>query len=341
MSRKDTLKAMLSRREHELPGGNSEPDHNEPQAEIAPEKRLQHIRSGAVGAMGRSLGNIASAADHAKALIAAGSSVVEIPADKIEGSFVADRLLDDGEDFQRLTDAIRLSGQKSPILVRPHPLKPESYQIAFGHRRVRVLASLGRPVKAVVQHLTDEELVVIQGQENSARSDLSYIERGLFALALEARGFDRRVIMSSLGMEKTQLSRLMSVAHSVPRGVIEAIGPAPKAGRPRWIALAERLAQTKKASTLETLLESREFKGADTDSRFGQVMAFLSAQRAKKKPEAINNGQGVKLALVERAGAKINLVFDDSAVPAFADYVAAKLEQLHQSYLADRQAEQG
>jgi ParB family chromosome partitioning protein len=133
----------------------------------------------------------------------------------------------------------------------------------------------------------------------------------------------------------------MSVAHSVPRGVIEAIGPAPKAGRPRWIALAERLAQTKKASTLETLLESREFKGADTDSRFGQVMAFLSAQRAKKKPEAINNGQGVKLALVERAGAKINLVFDDSAVPAFADYVAAKLEQLHQSYLADRQAEQG
>ena len=152
---------------------------SEPQAEIAPEKRLQHIRSGAVGAMGRSLGNIASAADHAKALIAAGSSVVEIPADKIEGSFVADRLLDDGEDFQRLTDAIRESGQKSPILVRPHPLRPESYQIAFGHRRVRVLASLGRPVKAVVQNLTDEELVVIQGQENSARSDLSYIERGL------------------------------------------------------------------------------------------------------------------------------------------------------------------
>ncbi|OBZ92043.1 chromosomal partitioning protein ParB [Pararhizobium polonicum] len=337
MSRKDTLKAMLSRREQELPGGNPEVHLQAHEADAIPEKKLHHIRSGAVGAMGRSLGNIANAADQARALIAAGSAVVEIPTDRIEGSFVTDRLLDDGEAFQRLTDAIRESGQKSPILVRPHPTNPENYQIAFGHRRVRVLAALGRPVKAVVQNLSDEELVVIQGQENSARSDLSYIERGLFALALEERGFDRRVIMSSLGMEKTQLSKLMSVAHSVPRALIEAIGPAPKAGRPRWIALAERLAQTKKQTALSALLGSGEFKVADTDSRFGQVMAFLSAQPAKKKAEIVKSAEGVKLALIERSGAKVNLVFDDRTAPAFADYIAAQLEQLHQSYLAEQE----
>lgn len=339
MSRKEMLKAMLTRREQELPPGNLQPETESPEPAVTPERKLQHIRSGAVGAMGRSLGNIASAADQARALIAAGSAVIEIPPDKIEGSFVADRLLDDGEDYQKLRNAISESGQKSPILVRPHPTSPDMYQIAFGHRRVRVLAALERPVKAVVQNLTDEELVVIQGQENSARSDLSYIERGLFALALEERGFDRRVIMSSLAMEKTQLSKLMSVAHSLPRALIEAIGPAPKAGRPRWAALTERLNQNKKRSELNALLDSREFKAADTNERFNQVMEILSTQRAAKRPEIIKTREGTRLASIERSGSKINLVFDDRTSPEFADYVASQLEALHQSYLGIRKAE--
>ena len=339
MSRKDTLKAMLSRRDQELPTGNSE-DVASP-VETPSEKKLHHIRSGAVGAMGRSLGHIASAADQARAMIASASAVIEIPTDKIEGSFVKDRLPDDGEDYQRLIEAIRESGQKSPILVRPHPTKADRYQIAFGHRRVRVLAGLGRPVKAVVQNLSDEELVVIQGQENAARSDLSYIERGLFALALEERGFDRRVIMSSLGMEKTQLSKLMTVAHSLPRSLIEAIGPAPKAGRPRWMMLAERYAEDRKDAPLKALLESPSFRGADSDGRFNQVVALLSAKTSKPKPEVVKNASGLKIATVERAGAQINLVFDDRVTPAFADFVASQLEQLHRHYLADQSASRG
>jgi len=340
MSRKDTLKAMLTRREHELLPDNSDAEVAEntviPAAEPVPEKKLQHIRSGAVGAMGRTLGHIASAADQAKALIAAGAAVIEIPADKIESSFVSDRLPDDGEDYQRLTDAIRETGQKSPILVRPHPSHPDRYQIAFGHRRVRVLAALGRPVKAVVQNLTDEELVVIQGQENSARADLSHIERGLFALTLEERGFDRHVIMAALGIEKTQLSRLMSLTRSLPRWLIEAIGPAPKAGRPRWIGLSERLAQTKRIDSLKALLDSREFKEADTDTRFGKVMAALSAKSAKKRPEPIKSQDGAKLAVIERSANKVNIVFDEQAAPDFADYVAAQLSLLHEDYLKAR-----
>lgn len=339
MSRKDTLKAMLSRRDQELPSGNSPTHEPAPPAEAAADKKLHHIRSGAVGAMGRSLGNIANAADQARALIAAGSAVVEISTDKIEASFISDRLADDGTDLARLTDAIRESGQKSPILVRPHPEKPDSYQIAFGHRRVRVMAALKLPVKAVVQNLSDEELVVIQGQENSARADLTYIERGLFALALEERGFDRRVIMSSLGMEKTQLSKLMGVAHSVPRSLVEAIGSAPKAGRPRWVALAERLGTSKQGAALQGLLDSRAFRDADSDSRFSQVMEFLAVQKTGKKPEAVKSGTGVKLATLERGGSKVSMVFDEKAAPAFADYVAGRLAELHQSYLTERQAD--
>ncbi|MBY5453953.1 plasmid partitioning protein RepB [Rhizobium leguminosarum] len=338
MSRKDTLRGLLSRREQELPSGNS--DESEQVSEVVPrveEKQLQHIRSGAVGAMGRSLGNIANAADQARAMIAAGSAVVELDPAKIEGSFVSDRLTHDGEAYDQLVEAIRDTGQKSPILVRPHPSKADRYQIAYGHRRVRVLAQLGRQVKAVVQNLSDEELVVVQGQENSARADLSYIERALFALALEAKGYDRRVIMAALSMEKTQLSKLMTLGHSLPRDLIEAIGPAPKAGRPRWAALAEKLPQAK-AGAVAKLLETSEFKAADTDGKFDLALAAVSAKPARSGAEAIKSEQGVKLASVERKGTKISLQFDDRATPEFAEFVMEQLRDLHATFLTSKRS---
>jgi ParB family chromosome partitioning protein len=335
MSRKDTLKAMLSRRDSELPHGNSEEEAHEP--EPSQEKKLQHIRSGAVGAMGRSLGNIVSAADQARALIAEGAAVVDIAPELIDSSFVADRLPDDGESFQQLQEAIRTAGQRSPVLLRPHPEKADRYQVVFGHRRVRVATALRRPVKAVVKNLSDEELVVAQGQENAARTDLSYIERGLFALALEERGFDRQVIMSALGMEKTQLSKLMSVAHSVPRSIVEAIGPAPKAGRPRWMGLAEKLAASK-PKALEGLLQSKEFRAADTDDRFAMAMDTLTAKRKGAKPETVKSESGQKLATVQRSAKALNLSFDEKSSPAFGDFVIGKLEQLHREYQASMES---
>lgn len=331
MTRRDTLKAMLTRRDAELPHGNSEEEAEF--VDSPAERKLQHIRSGAVGAMGRTLGSIVSAADQARALIAEGSAVVDIAADKIDSSFVADRLPDDGEGFQDLLDAIRDAGQKSPVLLRPHPDKADRYQVVFGHRRVRVAAALGRPVKAVVQNLSDEELVVAQGQENAQRKDLSYIERGLFALALEDRGFDRQLIMRALGMEKTQLSKLMSVAHSIPRAVIEAIGPAPKAGRPRWMGLSEKLGSSK-PKALESLLQSRAFREADTDSRFGQVMEVLTAKRKAAKPETIKSIGGQKLATVQRTSKVLSLSFDEKTSAAFGDFVIGRLEELHREYEA-------
>ena len=91
----------------------------------------------------------------------------------------------------------------------------------------------------MVRPLTDAQMVVAQGQENSARKALSYIERAFFAVRLSDAGFDREVIMAALTMSKSHLSTLISVGRRIPTLVIEAIGPAPKAGEPRWIALAD------------------------------------------------------------------------------------------------------
>ena len=57
--------------------------------------------------------------------------------------------------------------------------------IVFGHRRARVARDLGINVRAVVKPLADIEHVIAQGQENTARADLSFIEKSLFARKLD------------------------------------------------------------------------------------------------------------------------------------------------------------
>ncbi|RYE50300.1 MAG: plasmid partitioning protein RepB, partial [Hyphomicrobiales bacterium] len=174
-----------------------------------------------------------------------------------------------------------------------------------------------------------------QGQENSARADLSHIERGLFAVALEDKGFQRPVIMAALGIEKTQLSRLISLTRSLPRSLIEAIGPAPRAGRPRWIGLVEKYTASKRKADVSALLTDREFLSLDTDARFLRVMSFLSAKSVKRRPETLKSEAGLKLAVVERTSTKTQIVFEHTAsAPEFAEFVASQLAELHKIFLS-------
>jgi len=110
--------------------------------------------------------------------LAEGHAVVELDAALIEPSFVQDRM---PGDIDGLLASIREQGQQVPILVRPHPEQPGKYQVGFGHRRLRAVFELGLPVKAVVRDLTDEQLVIAQGQENNEREDLTFIEKARFA----------------------------------------------------------------------------------------------------------------------------------------------------------------
>lgn len=330
MSRKDLLRDMLSRRPEEPARADVSTSVLKPQAP-AP----QHIRAGAVGAMGRSLESIASAAERAKELIASGTSVIEISADRLISSFAQDRLDDEVIEQTSLYEAIKEVGQKSPILVRPAPNRADHFQIAYGHRRAKILGLLGRPVRAVVQNLTDEELVVVQGQENSARKDLSFIERGLFALTLEEKGFERAVIMSALGVDKTLLSRLLALTKSIPRELIAAIGPAPKAGRPRWMALAERLAALPGRAPLESVLQSAEFKGADSDQRFVVLFDAIAPKRARKaEGTVVEAASGEQIATVERSKRTLSVVVDISRSAAFGEFVAAQLPELYRQFQA-------
>ena len=132
-----------------------------------------------------------------------GETVVAIDPKDLDVSFIADRIGEDDEEYLQLRQAIRTSGQSTPILVRPHPHDVGRYMIVFGHRRAKVARDLGINVRAVVKRLADIEHVIAQGQENTARADLSFIEKSLFARKLIESGMTKDTVKSALTVDDT------------------------------------------------------------------------------------------------------------------------------------------
>ncbi|AWN52802.1 plasmid partitioning protein RepB [Methylobacterium sp. 17Sr1-1] len=309
--------------------GAHDPHSAEPRA---PERS----RSGPVRAMSSTLRGLAARAD-AAAEIEAGTVVVEIEPERIDDSFIADRVADANDPgLAALVESIRESGQQVPILVRPHPENPERYQVAYGRRRIQAARRLARPVRAVVRPLSDAELVVAQGKENLERQDLSYIERAFFALRLEEHGFSRATITAAMGVGKGDLSTLISVARTVPAEIVRAIGPAPAAGRPRWMLLAERI-KAAKPSRIDGLLAEPGFREKPTNERFAAVLNALAPPAAKRPaPQVWSDEAGRGIARIERSPDRVALSFDEGLEPGLADYVLDRLPEILTAYRASR-----
>ena len=241
MARKNLLADLIEGTHSELPADQS--------SIASAQERVPTLGSrGAVGAMSRSLEQLSAERDAAKILserLANGEDVVEIDAKHIDESIIPDRMNGSDANFASFKESIRTSGQLVPALLRPHPSQSGRYQTAYGHRRVRAMRELGRPVRAVIRNLSDDELVVAQGKENGEREDLSFIERARYGTLLEDRNFKRDTIMAALSVDKTELSRLISVYRAIPTELIDAIGPAPKVGRRRWMELVDCLGDRK------------------------------------------------------------------------------------------------
>jgi ParB family chromosome partitioning protein len=300
----------------------------------SPETRTR-AASGAVKAMGLSLGGLSREIEDARRLkesLGAADRVVEIEPERIDTSFVNDRLgHDDGEEsFQALVRSIETSGQQVPVLVRPHPEKAGRFQTAYGHRRIRAAARLGQRVRAIVRELSDTELVLAQGKENTERRDLSFVERAFFAHTLIRRGFERGVVQEALSLHKAEMTRYLQVAEAVPRHIASAIGPAPKIGRPRWMALAELLkSEAGLVKANDEVGNDRFLAAAGSDQRFNLLFERLQRKQAKAgEPRKIRDGQGRAVALVSVAKGKARVEFVDKVADGFEDFLGQELPRL-------------
>ena len=295
-----------------------------------------------IGGITKSLSSITSKMERAQDLekqLAEGKSIIELDPASIDASFVSDRLALDAMELAQLVEQIREYGQQVPILVRPHPETKGRYQVAYGHRRLAAVRQLGQKVRAVVRDLTDDQLVVSQGQENNARTNLSYIERALFASKLEDRAFTRDIIMAALGVDKAALSKMLSIIKQVPLNLIEAIGPAPEVGRRRWMDLAEKLDQSKTATILK-VLEAVEAREKTSDERFQLAFneAFkkgaATADQAKKSgtAEAWTHPSNSLTVTPKSKPKGYTLELSERDAKPFGEWITRNLDDLYESF---------
>lgn len=308
---------------------------------------LHRNPSGAVKAMGLSLGAMTREVEEARVLrqsINEGERIVNIHPDKIDASFIEDRLrLDnrDDEDFAALIDSIGENGQQVPALLRPHPDKNGRYETAYGHRRVRAAARLGIEVRAIVRNLSDDELVLAQGKENTERRNLTFIERGLFAKNLSRRGFDRKIIGDALAVQKSELSRLMAVVESIPETVIRMIGPAPKVGRDRWMKLGQMLQKKNAEAIANDEMHYQRFQAAATDRRFQLVFDRLLRRENPDTPKPLDlrDSRGRMFARITRdpEGRPRKIEFAKHVDAGFIDDTISLLADRYAAFLDDKQ----
>jgi ParB family chromosome partitioning protein len=141
------------------------------------------------------------------------------------------------------------------------------------------------------------------------------------------------------------MTRYLAVARGVPRPLAQAIGPAPRAGRPRWMELAALLAADDDAAEAAVALaRSPDVQSAPSDRRFDIV---LSALRRRTAATAPGGSEGVPWAPVlgpggdaviklEPLAAGTRLTVLEQAAPGLSAFLVARLPALLAEFLKDR-----
>ncbi len=301
------------------------------------------VGAGVIGAAHRAIDDIRTERDRLKAIVeSGGGSVRELDPSLIDPSPYPDRLPDDdAASFEAFRRSIESEGQKVPIQVRKHPSSPGRYQIVYGHRRWLAAVQLNRPVRALEVEISDLDLVLAQGIENAARQDLTWIERALFASRMDDAGIKPRHIYAALSIEDAELARMRSVYRIVPADIIEAIGRAPKIGRPRWLEFAKTVAGD--AGTLDALRAAlvRKGDGAETsDQRFQRALNVIKpASTGRREPTPITDNSGTKLGALSISSKEVRISAEGALGIEFLKFIEAELPALTERFAGLRENE--
>lgn len=329
--------STCSTRRGELARKNLLTNVMEPDASEEGVARPNATRYGASRSMRLSIDELAESTKR----MLAGETVVSLDTALIDGSFVSDRIGGADEDFDALRTAIGEHGQTTPILVRPHPEAEGRYMIVFGHRRTRAARDLGVPVRAVVKNIADIAHVVAQGQENTARANLSFIEKALFGKKLLDMGQGKETIKAALTVDDTLLSRMLSVADTISPAVIEAIGAAKGVGRDRWEELKRLVLEPAAAAAASGFVASGEFPAADAAERFNALLQHLKTRRAPARrrlarPTTWVADDKMVSADFRRVGKTFSLSLKSKDANGFGEYLSTNLGTLYQAFKASK-----
>jgi len=174
-----------------------------------------------------------------------------IPMEWIEVNPNQPRKYFDETALEELAQSIREQGLLQPILVRPKPGDPDTYQIVAGERRWRA-AQRARIHEApcIVRELTDRETLELAIVENVQRADLNAIEEArAFRELIDTFGHTQEKVAQVVGKSRVHVAntlRLLSfpdeIIALVSEGRLSAGHARAVAGAAEPVALARKVA---------------------------------------------------------------------------------------------------
>jgi len=128
----------------------------------------------------------------------------------------------DDDAMKSLIDSVIAQGILQPILVRPHPTKPGSFEILAGERRWRAAQKARlHEVPAVLRDLGDREALEIALVENIQRQDLSPIEEAVgYQRLIDEFDHTQEALASALGKSRSHVAntlRLLNLPDAVQK----------------------------------------------------------------------------------------------------------------------------
>lgn len=308
----------------------------------APAPPRSRVPAGVVGATEKMLlADLRHERDELRARLAA-TAETTLDTSLIDPSPFPDRLEgEDAEAFAAFRDSIA-RGQTVPIQVRPHPKAAGRYQVVYGHRRLRAATELGIRIKAQIVEVDDHQLAVAQGLENSARQDLTWIERAHFAGRLMGARIKPAIIKAALHVSDSEMSKYRHVLEMIPRDIVEMIGRAPGIGRPRWLALADHFAASSdNAASVRKTLAADKVSALPSDARF---KAAVGVFEAKPKNEAgsrfhFAGPTGADIGWMERVDEDLRLRMAKSHRDSFEVFLKAEMPALLERFFARKGAD--
>ncbi len=183
-----------------------------------------------------------------------------------------------------------------------------------------------------------------QGQENTARADLSFIEKALFASRLQQSGIDKQAIRQALSIDNAMLSRMLSIADGIPTDILEQIGAAKGIGRDRWDELKRLLLPPAKLEQARQFVGEGTFQELPSPDRCLALLEELKRKGRRARPKNTSEkkftlGENKMSVTTKHAANGFSLSLKASDADAFGSYLAEHLSTLYADF--QRQQKKG
>lgn len=145
-----------------------------------------------------------------------------VPIDRIRPNPDQPRRFFDDHELQELAASIREKGVIQPLIVRPDPVAPESFQIVAGERRWRAAQIAGvHDLPAVVRDLDDAEVLELALIENVQRADLNPVEEAqAYRQLMDRFGHTQERLAEGLGKSRSHIANVLRLL-TLPDAVLE------------------------------------------------------------------------------------------------------------------------